>query len=120
MKFNITLCEAAFQKEDYLAGMDGYITDVTPTTATNAATYVGDIDVFNPITGEIEIQIEGLEMQSFMAARESQDRQLYLQTIWGSDISGGIIPEAEIPDDDPEKPEVGGKTFLRLHALSSL
>ncbi|KAI9642579.1 Reducing polyketide synthase boa6 [Ciborinia camelliae] len=101
MSFNIALCEAAFQKETSLAGMDGYITEVTPTTSNDAATYVGDVDVFDPVTNEIEIQIEGLQMQSFTAARPSQDRQLYLQTKWEADISGGIISEDDIEDDDP-------------------
>ncbi|KAM3067829.1 Reducing polyketide synthase boa6 [Clarireedia jacksonii] len=103
MKFNIAQCEAAFKKETSLAGIDGYITEVTPTTANNAATYVGDIDVFDPATGEVEIQIEGLQMQSFTAARPSQDRQLYLKTVWERDISSGIVSESEILDDDPEK-----------------
>ncbi|KAF7936707.1 uncharacterized protein EAE97_008073 [Botrytis byssoidea] len=102
MSFNIALCEAAFEKETSLAGMDGYITEVTPTTANDAATYVGDVDVFDPVTNEIEIQIEGLQMQSFTAARPSQDRQLYLETLWAADISGGIISEADIEDDDPK------------------
>jgi ubiquinone/menaquinone biosynthesis C-methylase UbiE len=103
MKFNIAQCEAAFNKETALAGMDGYITEVTPTTANDAATYVGDIDVFDPATGEVEIQIEGLQMQSFTTARPSQDRELYLQTIWDKDISSGIISDSEILDDDHEK-----------------
>ncbi|PQE13558.1 polyketide synthase protein [Rutstroemia sp. NJR-2017a BVV2] len=103
MKFNIAQCEAAFNKETALAGMDGYITEVTPTTTNDAATYVGDIDVFDPATGEVEIQIEGLQMQSFTTARPSQDRELYLQTIWEKDISSGIISNSEILDDDPEK-----------------
>ncbi|APA15881.1 hypothetical protein sscle_15g106510 [Sclerotinia sclerotiorum 1980 UF-70] len=102
MSFNIALCEAAFQKETSLAGMDGYITEVTPTTANDAATYVGDVDVFDPASNEIEIQIEGLQMQSFTAARASQDRQLYLETKWVADVSGGIIDEADIEEDDPK------------------
>ncbi|QSZ32279.1 hypothetical protein DSL72_001853 [Monilinia vaccinii-corymbosi] len=102
MRFNIALCEAAFNKETSLAGMDGYITEVTPTTANDAATYVGDVDVFDPATNEIEIQIEGLQMQSFTAARPSQDRQLYLETKWEADVSGGIISDADIEDDDPK------------------
>ena len=101
MKFNIALCAAAFKKSS-LAGMDGYITNVTPTTATDAATYVGDVDVFDPATGEIEIQIESLQMQSFTVARESEDRQLYLQTVWETDVSRGIVTADEIEDDDTE------------------
>lgn len=101
MKFNIALCAAAFKKST-LAGMDGYITLATPTTATEAATYVGDVDVFDPATGEIEIQIESLQMQSFTVAREIEDRQLYLQTIWESDVSCGIVTPEEVGEDDPE------------------
>jgi hypothetical protein len=80
LRFDLNLCEV---KHDITQTLDveATVTCFNPTTASAQASFAGDIEIFNE-EGRMEIQIEGLAVQSFAASTESDDRELYIQSIY--------------------------------------
>lgn len=74
---------------------DAYITNVSPTTPTELASFTADIDVFNS-SGQMEIQIEGITVGSFALSTKADDRELYLHNVWDLDIASGAVTEGDL------------------------
>ncbi|QKX63146.1 uncharacterized protein TRUGW13939_10315 [Talaromyces rugulosus] len=83
LRFNLGICEVRPDAND-IVDVDAAITRFEATTLTTPANFSGDISVYSP-NGEMEIQIEGLNVASFTAATKADDRELFLQTIWELD-----------------------------------
>ena len=73
-----------------MLNIDAYITEFCPTTSEKQANFSGDIEVFNT-SGEMEIQIEGMNVASFAASSKADDRELYLHTVWDVDPMSEIV-----------------------------
>lgn len=70
--------------------IDAYVTEFNPTTAEKQANFSGDIEVFND-KGQMEMQIEGINVASFATSTEKEDRELYLHTVWNVDPFHEIV-----------------------------
>lgn len=92
--------------ETSLVQVDATITQSNPTTTTAQASFLADIDIYNPDDGCVEIQIEGLKVASFANASAADDRELYLQTIYKPDPWSGFnalpdpVPNSDVGDAD--------------------
>jgi aspyridone synthetase, hybrid polyketide synthase / nonribosomal peptide synthetase len=71
-------------------------------TKSSSSLIEGDIHYFDP-DGNSGIQIEGLTLKSFMEPKASNDRLIFSETIWDSDIFGGY---ADLQEDEPEPEEL--------------
>lgn len=67
------------------------VTETKDTTISQPASFTTDIAVFDPSSGEVNIQIEGLTIASFVPALESDDRKLFSQKFWARDIMDGVV-----------------------------
>ena len=94
LRFNLSLCDVR-PGETSLLNIDAYVTEFCPTTSQSKANYSGDIEVFNQ-EGQMEMQIEGINVASFAAQTESEDRELYLQTLWNLDPASGIVAPVDL------------------------
>ena len=99
LRFNLALCDVSPGKSSQL-DIDAYITEFCPTTSQSKASFSGDIEIFNE-QGQMEIQIEGINVASFASNTEADDRELYLQTVWGRDSFCGFtaVEDADTPVD---------------------
>lgn len=75
--------------------VDAYLTGFQPAQPSLLSTITGDISIFNGSTGAMDIQIEDLTMTALLPSTPSDDRQMYLRTVWKEDINSGIV----VPDD---------------------
>lgn len=80
-------------------------------THADASLISGDLDVFDPASGQTRMQMRGVHMSVLPGSRKP-DRELYSQEIWERDAQFGIEPgrEARVPG---ERLEVG-KLAARL------
>lgn len=93
LRFNLAICEVQPEQQTML-DIDAYVTKFDPTTSLEQANFSGDIEVFNS-KGEMEIQIEGINVVSFAASNKSEDRELYLHTLWDMEASSGLAMEVD-------------------------
>nr|UBX54524.1 polyketide synthase [Aspergillus sp.] len=61
-------------------------------TSTGKTTLKGDVDLFDPVDGQIEVQIRGVHLS---AVGQPRDRWLYAGITWARDASYGIEPGQE-------------------------
>lgn len=90
VRFNLATCDLK-PKDDSVLTVDAFLTDAKPLTRDSAASFTGDICIYND-KGQMEVQIEGLTVGSFAATRPENDYELYLTTVMDVD------PEDEIVD----------------------
>lgn len=75
--------------------IDAYVTEFNPSTVEKQANFSGDIEVFND-KGQMEMQIEGMNVASFAASTKEDDRELYLHTVWNVDPFHEITSSANL------------------------
>jgi len=97
---------------------DTFVTHAAPAleadtfvTHADASLISGDLDVFDPASGQTRVQVCGVHMSVLPGSRKP-DRELYSQEIWERDAQFGIEPgrEARVPGDRLEV----GKLAARL------
>ncbi len=59
-------------------------------TENKGSQVVGDIEVYNERTGQLNLQIEGLSCMSLDRPSAANDIEIYAQTVWKADVSSGI------------------------------
>ena len=94
LRFDIGLCDVR-SGDTSILDIDAYVTEFCPTTSQSKANFSGDIEVFNQ-DGQMEMQIEGINVASFAAQTEADDRQLYLRTVWNLDPASEIVAPANL------------------------
>ncbi|KAG0161638.1 hypothetical protein PDIDSM_9173 [Penicillium digitatum] len=80
-----------------MVNLDSYVVDRTPTSL------LGDMHVYNTLSGDAVVQIEGLLLKAIAEPTESQDRQIFSETVWQADASLNLImPERDFTNDGVE------------------
>lgn len=79
-----------------IVDVDATITHVQPATQSEPASFMSDIEISNS-EREVEIQLEGLMVASLAASPASEDRQLYVHTVFKPDAWEGFPTLNEIP-----------------------
>lgn len=98
LRFNLALCDVCVeQSQPSQLSVDAYITEFHPATSQTKANFAGDIEVFNG-QGQMEIQIEGINVSSLAAQTEDDDRELYLRTVWGLDPASKMVAVTDNED----------------------
>ncbi|KAL8723139.1 MAG: hypothetical protein Q9225_000480 [Loekoesia sp. 1 TL-2023] len=98
LRFNLALCDVRVEESQASQlSVDTYITELHPSTAQVKANFSGDIAVFNR-QGQMKIQIEGINVSSFVAQTEDNDLELYLRTVWGLDPASEMIAVTDNED----------------------
>ena len=59
-------------------------------TENKGSQIVGDVEVYNEQTGQLNLQIEGLSCMSLDRPSAANDNEIYAQTVWKADVSSGI------------------------------
>ncbi|KAF8846563.1 hypothetical protein BDZ45DRAFT_755927 [Acephala macrosclerotiorum] len=88
--FNVQECQANVEARSKV-NIDARITRQTIARDGQLPAISGDVHIYNDETGQLEILIEDLSIRSFSAGREAEDRQLYLEDKWVTDISSEVI-----------------------------
>ncbi|KAK0610089.1 hypothetical protein B0T17DRAFT_629823 [Bombardia bombarda] len=101
IRFNMAICNVVKTCKEELV-VDAYLTREKPFTRESAASYTADIHVFSE-DEFMEMQIEGLTVESFSPARPDQDRLLYLTTVLLPDPEDEIV-QASATDLHPPSP----------------
>ncbi|KAH9906638.1 putative Nonribosomal peptide synthetase 14 [Xylariomycetidae sp. FL2044] len=83
IRFDTSLCGVKPQTSSLL-DVEASVTSFHPSTSASQARFSGDIDIFNE-EGQMEIQIEDLSVQGLTLTTESDDRELFLQTVYKRD-----------------------------------
>ncbi|PWY71026.1 hypothetical protein BO70DRAFT_343322 [Aspergillus heteromorphus CBS 117.55] len=94
LRFNPALCEVD-PTTSHLLDVEATVTRFERTSTKGPASFRGDVEIYNA-TGQMEIQIQGLTVQSFATASSADDRELYLQTIYKRDPWTGFDPSEEV------------------------
>lgn len=89
VRFNLAICDSKPGDSADL-NVEAYLTNFTPFSKDAAASFTGDICIFNSL-GQMEIQVEGLTVTSFSATRPEDDYELYLTTVVDIDPEDEII-----------------------------
>ncbi|KAK7749846.1 putative Hybrid PKS-NRPS biosynthetic cluster [Cytospora paraplurivora] len=116
LRFNMALCQVQPGQPSIL-NVDATITRVQPTTMSGPANFTSDIEIFNT-QGQMEIQIEGLTVASLAASSATEDRQLYVHTVYKPDPWEGFQPQT--PDLSNEGPEQLSMSRHLTHIVDSI
>jgi aspyridone synthetase (hybrid polyketide synthase/nonribosomal peptide synthetase) len=80
-----------------MANMDSFVVDKTPSSL------LGDMHVYNAFSGVAAVQVEGLQLKSIAEPTESQDRQIFSETVWLADASlNMVVPKRDSTNDAAE------------------
>lgn len=99
VRFNLAICDLK-PNDDSVLTVDAFLTDAKPLTRESAASFTGDICIYNE-KGQMEVQIEGLTVGSFAATRPEDDYELYLTTIMDVDPEDEIVESPAVYMNDP-------------------
>lgn len=82
-------------------------------THADAGIISGNLDVFDPASGQTRVQVRGVHMSVLPGSRKP-DRELYSQEIWERDAQFGIEPgrEARVPGDRLEVEKLAARLAL--------
>lgn len=82
-------------------------------THADARRITGDMDVYDPISGEISVQLRGVHL-SALPGSQLLDRELYAEEIWERDIQFGIEPgrEACLDEDRLEVAQLAARLVI--------
>ncbi|KAK6066342.1 beta-ketoacyl synthase domain-containing protein [Seiridium cupressi] len=105
VRFNVDACQQANNNEDPLLVADCYLTD------SSARIMSGDIDVFCARTGRAEIQAQGVVLSSLEVPSASNDKSMFWQTVWKSDVLSTAEPSEE------EYMEIPSASDHKLHEI---
>ena len=109
IRFNLALCDVN-PGTTVPMGIDAYITRICPTTSQSKASFTGDVEIFNE-HGQMEIQVEGINVASFAAQAKVDDRELFLKTVWRID------PESAFPAVDSTQVSVDHELIDRCRRM---
>ncbi|KAB5585722.1 putative polyketide synthase [Coniochaeta sp. 2T2.1] len=99
VRFNLAICDLK-PDDDSVLTVDAFLTDAKPLTRESAASFTGDICIYNSL-GQMEVQIEGLTVGSFAATRPENDYELYLTTVMDVDPEDEIVEAPNMYMDEP-------------------
>jgi hypothetical protein len=99
VRFNLAICDL-MPGDDSTLTVDAFLTDSKPMTRDSAASFTGDICIYNQ-QGQMEVQIEGLTVGSFAATRSENDYELYLTTVMDVDPEDEIVEAPSLYLDEP-------------------
>ncbi|KAL2139025.1 hypothetical protein VTI28DRAFT_5884 [Corynascus sepedonium] len=89
VRFNLAICDIRDRDRDMLA-VDAYLVEDTQATERTPASFIADIEVFNP-EGAMEIQVQGLTVGGVGLTKPEDDYELYLTTRFDIDPDYEII-----------------------------
>ncbi|KAL2192947.1 polyketide synthase [Corynascus similis CBS 632.67] len=89
VRFNLAICDIRNRGRDMLA-VDAYLVEDTQATERTPASFIADIEVFNP-EGAMEIQVQGLTVGGVGLTKPEDDYELYLTTRFDIDPDYEII-----------------------------
>lgn len=90
-RFNLAICD--IQSHDGSLNVDTYITREKAFSRDGPAAFTAEINIFDS-TGNMEIQVEGLTVGSFIATKPEDDYELYLTTVVEIDPECEIVESA--------------------------
>lgn len=99
VRFNLAICDLK-PDDDSTLTVDAFLTDAKPMTRDSAASFTGDILIYNE-QGQMEVQVEGLTVGSFAATRPENDYELYLTTVMDVDPEDEIVEAPTLYMDEP-------------------
>ncbi|KAK4168086.1 hypothetical protein QBC43DRAFT_310807 [Cladorrhinum sp. PSN259] len=94
-----------------MATVEGSLEADAFVTQASASVLAGDLDVFDPVSGQTTVQVRGVKMSALPGSHKG-DRELYSQEIWARDALFGIEPSQKAKISE-ERVEVG-KLAARL------
>ncbi|KAL2021874.1 hypothetical protein VTK56DRAFT_6469 [Thermocarpiscus australiensis] len=88
VRFNLAICD--INGADERLAVDAFITEAKPCTEKAAASFTGDIEIFNE-RGDMEVQVQGLTIRSFSSSKPQDDYELHLTTTLDVDPDDEIV-----------------------------
>ncbi|KAI0002322.1 putative hybrid NRPS/PKS enzyme [Xylariaceae sp. FL0662B] len=70
--------------------VETHVSEYQPPSPGHVAKIVGDMKIYNSIDAKLEILVEDMFMSSLSQSLESDDRHLYMKTLWHKDLADGV------------------------------
>ncbi|KAI1080032.1 putative hybrid NRPS/PKS enzyme [Whalleya microplaca] len=83
--------------------VETHISEYQPPSPGHVAKIVGDMKIYNTTDAKLEILVEDMTMSSLSQALESDDRHLYMKTLWHKDFTEGVDFEYNSFEDSPQE-----------------
>jgi acyl transferase domain-containing protein/SAM-dependent methyltransferase len=91
----LSLRRSSVSRSDSWLLVDSFVTRVDKTTANTSSAFHADVEVSDSVSGQLLIELEGVTISSFIPTSVTDDRELFLQTVWKPDVSKGFSVDNE-------------------------
>ncbi|KAI2643458.1 hypothetical protein GGS21DRAFT_485978 [Xylaria nigripes] len=101
LAINPKIWETGNSYEDAAFETSSHVSKAQGPTASDLPSFGAHVEVYDPTTGFIQLQMEDVTFTTLSLASQSQDRELFFNTTWSYDVTDGLCPEKlhETPED---------------------